>query len=211
MTPALLQTFREHAGRACERTASGELVFAGAPLDCSVAPNGVADVRTRGAAAGATELLPALRDNPLTGWSSVLTADGRLLRRWRLEPLIWIHPERLRGALQLLVAGHTAPDASAPSEPVLRVIEPFELAPGTEAALAAFLLRQDEAEASPCRHVLRGRSLLDVAIAGPGLERRRERTRREAATLRALALRPDAARALLARLGSSCDERSPDD
>ncbi|HOU92075.1 MAG TPA: hypothetical protein PLU22_13580 [Polyangiaceae bacterium] len=201
MTSSLEAAFRSRAAAACERRPQEELALAGYALDCAVSGSGLAEVRTRGARATPRDAVEALRANPARGFSIVLTPDGRLVRRLLLEPAIWMVPERLRGELDRLVAGEAEPGAAPEQEPVLRAVEAFEPAPGAEGALAAYLLLLDEGTVDGTRHRLSGPSILAVTIAGPGLARRRHRTRREAAVLRALATRPDAATFFLRSLG----------
>ncbi len=201
MTSSLEEAFRSRAAAACERRPQEELTLAGCALDCAISGSGLAAVRTRGGRATPHDALEALRANPARGWSTVLTPDGRLVRRLLLEPAIWMFPDRLRGALDRLAAGVAEPGPDPEQEPVLRAVEAFEPTPGTEAALAAYLLLLDEGAVDGSRHRLSDPSILAVTIAGTGLARRRHRTRGEAAVLRALAPRLDAATFFLRSLG----------
>lgn len=201
MTSSLEGAFLERAAAAGAQPATGWLRLAECTLDSTVSGGGVADVRTRGAPATPRGAAAALRSNPPRGWSTVLTPNGRLVRRLLLEPAIWMVPERLRASLDRLVAGAADPGPNPEIEPVLRAVEAFDPAPGLEGALAAVLLFLDEAAVDGTRHLLRGASIYAVELAGPRLARRRPQTRREAAALRALAMRPDAAAFLLESLG----------
>lgn len=190
---------KAHVARALQRAGcqlrGGELAsFAGAELRWSALPSGRAALWVCDQALAASSCLAA---NPELGWSWGLL-HGQLVRRVALGPRTWSQPGQLAAQLELLVSGLPAAGSAAHRELLLPLVEEplWSLPPEVTRAAALTLLARDAADWTGARYLLRG-SLQQALLVGDAPRHLRRRAQQDASVLRALAARPDAARAML--------------
>jgi hypothetical protein len=150
----------------------------------------------------------ALHANPEMGWAYALSETGRLQRRDLVAPRHWMSVDALRSCVDALVAGVPRAGRAPERRRLVRLwdVGPSPPDPVSATAAVAYLLRRNALGLDGCRHRIEGGELESVwrsTLLGQGLESRFERSREEAAVVRALSQQADAARALLHQLALS--------